>query len=62
VAAHLGNDADVKRDALVDRDSLEPLCAAVAGQGVLGRAASAVLGLAGVSAEAGDGRAEDHEV
>jgi hypothetical protein len=49
VGARLDNDADVKHDAQVDRDSLEPLDAAVVSQGVLVRVASDVLGLAGVS-------------
>ena len=62
VGARLGNNADVKHDAQVDRDSLEPLGAAVVSQGVLVLVASDILGLAAVSPEAGNGRAEDHEV
>ena len=54
VGDRLGDDADVKHDAQVDRDGLEPLGAAVAGQGVLIRVASVVLGLTRVAREAGN--------
>jgi len=62
VGVRLGNDVDVKHDAQVDRDSVEPLDAAVVSQSVLVRVASDVLGLAEFSPEAGNERAEDHEV
>ena len=56
------NDANIEHHAQVDRDGLESLSLAVVSETVLVRVASVVLGLTGVAADAGNGRAEDHEV